>query len=252
MKNSEPRAMQQIRSVAVIMPIFNERRSVGATVRAVGIFAQQNPRYRFLFVDDGSGDGTDEALREAIRLQNVGNITSFHCDRNRGKWAAIRTGAGQVEADALCILDADLAYSLDHLPLIEEALGSSDVAIGSRRLTPSRLRPSLRRHIMGEAFNRLVRLILGLPYRDTQAGIKGFRLQAARRLFGKSGIEGFGCDAEILFLAKKYGMRVTEIPAHVSDDHFYKKGKLKLIRDSAIMFSELLLIRLKDLSGRYD
>ena len=105
---------------------------------------------------------------------------------------------------------------------------------------------------MGKGFNRLARLILNLPFRDTQAGMKGFRREAARAILPKTGIRGFGFDVELLFIAKKLGFHITEIAAAESKEHSYKKGKLKLMKDSVIMFCNLLLIRWKNLRGQYD
>lgn len=243
---------QDIRSVAVILPIFNECDLVEEAVTAVSAFAARNPDYHFLFIDDGSDDGTAEILRDVISRQGNNAVTYFHLARNQGKGAAIRTGFNRVEADALCFIDADLAYSLDHLTQMEERLRTHDVVIGSRKMGAAITRPSLRRHLLGESFNRLSRFILKLPYKDTQAGLKGFRLKAARRLFEKSSFNGFGFDVELLFLARKWGLKITEIPARVNDRHSYKKGKLKLMRDSTIMLLNLLLIRWKDLTGEYD
>jgi len=242
---------QEIRSLAVILPIFNECSMVEETVNAVSAFAARNPHYYFLFMDDGSNDGTAENLREAISRQGNNAIACYHHARNQGKGAAIRTGFSMVEADALCFMDADLAYSLEHLKQMEEKLRTADVVIGSRKLEAEIARPSLRRHILGESFNRLSRLILNLPFKDTQAGLKGFRRQAARRLFEKSRFDGFGFDVELLFLARKWGMKITELPARVNDRHSYKKGKLKLMKDSTIMFLNLLLIRWRDITGGY-
>ncbi len=124
--------------------------------------------------------------------------------------------------------------------------------IGSRRLSAGKVvRPSLRRRVLGETFNRLARIILNLPFRDTQAGLKGFRFEAAQRIFGKSSIPGFGFDAELLFLARKFGYSISEVPVNVSDRHSYKKGKLKLMRDSVTMFFNLLLIRGRNFAGKY-
>ncbi len=244
--------MTEIRSAAVILPTFNESGGIEASVNSVSAFAARNPDYYFLFVDDGSSDGTVEILKNAVSRQGQRNVAFFRYEKNQGKGFAVKTGFGKVEADALIFLDSDLAYPLDHLKLIKEGLETSDVVIGSRKLLPGKKRPSLRRHILGEGFNRLSRLILNLPYKDTQAGLKGFRLQAARRIFEKSGIWGFGFDVEILFLARKFGLSISEISAIESENHLYKKGKLKLMKDSVIMFFNLLLIRWKDFSGKYD
>lgn len=243
---------QEIHSVAVILPIFNECGLVEEAVNAVRTFAVRNPHYQFLFVDDGSDDGTAEILRDIITGRGENAIAYFHHARNQGKGAAIRTGFSMVEADALCFIDADLAYSLDHLKQMEESLTTNDVVIGSRKMTAETTRPSLRRHILGEIFNKLSRLILKLPFQDTQAGVKGFRLPAARRLFEKSSLNGFGFDVELLFLARKWGMPIAEIPARVNKRHSYKKGKLKLMKDSTTMLMNLLLIQWKDLTGKYD
>lgn len=242
---------QKIKSVAVILPIFNECDIVAEAVAAVAAFAEQHPHYSFLFIDDGSDDGTAELLSATIAQHKKAPIACFQHTRNQGKGSAIRTGFSRVEADAVCFLDADLAYTLDHLLQVEEKLNTHDLAIGSRKLIPGRPRPSLRRHILGESFNRLSRLILNLPFKDTQAGLKGFRLPAARRLFAKSSLSGFGFDVELLYLARKWELQVAEIPARVNDQHAYKKGKLKLIKDSSVMLLNLLQIRWRDFTGKY-
>jgi dolichyl-phosphate beta-glucosyltransferase len=242
----------EIHSVAVILPTFNERNNIEQMVGEVSVFAAENPHYRFLFVDDASNDGTDEILGATVKGQKQSNISFFRCDKNRGKGNAVRTGFERVEADVFCFIDSDLAYSPDHLKLLEEGLRTSDIVIGSRRLSSGRVRrPSLRRRMLGETFNRLARVILNLPFHDTQAGLKGFRFQAAQRIFGKSSIPGFGFDVELLFLARKFGYSISEVPVNVSDRHSYKKGKLKLMKDSVIMFFNLLLIRLRNFAGSY-
>ncbi len=126
------------------------------------------------------------------------------------------------------------------------------MVIGSRNLPASSNAPrTWRRRILGNGFNWMVRRCVGLPYRDTQAGLKGFRSAAARRLFAKARVRGFSFDVEILYLAKKYGYRVAEVPVRVGADHSYKGSKLKLMKDSLRMFWGLFRIRLYDLAGLY-
>ncbi len=241
-----------IRSIAVISPVFNERKTIEAMVNSAAAFAVRNPQYRFLFMDDGSDDGTGEILRTAVSSRMQKNIGFLQYEKNMGKGYAVRTGFENVDADALCFIDSDMAYAVDQLKLIEYALQRSDVVIGSRSVDSTRGNSSLRRKIMGEGFNRLARLILNLPFRDTQAGLKGFRREAARAILPKTTIRGFGFDVELLFVAKKSGLSITEISAAESKQHSYKKGKLKLMRDSVIMFCNLLLIRWKNFRGQYD
>ncbi len=252
-KRSDNVPKKEINSLAVILPIYNERGIIGEMIDSVEAFAAENPHYYFLFVDDGSDDGTAEILKAAVDKQSQANIAFFHCEKNLGKGYAVKIGFEMAEADALCFIDSDMAYSLDHLKLIEEKLQTNDVVIGSRKLTTSwKKRSSLRRQIMGECFNCLVRRMLDLPFRDTQAGVKGFRFKAARRIFEKLAVMGFAFDVELLFLANKFGFGIAEIAAQENEKHRYKKGKLKLIKDSLIMFSHLLLIRLRNFTGSYD
>jgi glycosyltransferase involved in cell wall biosynthesis len=252
----------EIRTMGVVMPAHNEKSSIAESVRLAGEFAARNSGYKFLFVDDGSADGTAEIMKASIDGRAPGEVGFIAYPENSGKGYAVKTGfeafltgacpAGPEAPEALCFTDADLAYSLEYLPVLRQELREYDIVIGSRRLAPRRRWPYLRRRILGECFNRMARLLLGLHYRDTQSGLKAFRPEAARRIFEKSRVRGFCFDVEVLFLAKKFGLRVKEVPVTESDMHEYKIGKLKLMRTSVIMFWNLLLIRAADLRGLYD
>jgi hypothetical protein len=153
--------------------------------------------------------------------------------------------------DFLCFTDGDLAYSFDHIDKLQEALTQFDVVIANRRLIPQHENTSLRRRILGNIFNCLVRFILGMPYRDTQAGLKAFRLHVAKAIFQRQKIAGFAFDAEILFVAHQQGFSVGEIAIRVNDHHSYKKGKVRLLRDSLRMLRDLFQIRLNGARGLY-
>ena len=140
-----------IRSVAVVSPVFNEQKTIETMVNSAAAFAVRNPQYRFLFVDDGSDDGTGEILRTAVSSRMQENISVLRYERNMGKGYAVRTGFENVDADALCFIDSDMAYPLEQLKLIEDALQRSDVVIGSRSVNSTRGNSSLRRKIMGES-----------------------------------------------------------------------------------------------------
>ena len=157
-----------------------------------------------------------------------------------------------MDADAYCFMDADMAYSTDYLKVIKEKLEGADIVIGSRSLY-SRLSGELAiiRPLMGRSFNWIVRSALGLPFRDTQAGLKGFRREAAECLFRKSNVSGFSFDAEILFLARKCGLWVEEFEVRASGEHEYKKG-WRLPSMSLAMFRDLLHIKWRNFKGQYD
>lgn len=241
-----------MKTVTVILPIYNEARIVEKVFEAVHAFAARNPSFEFLFVDDGSLDGTAQLLLEKIKQADNGRVRLHSYAENRGKGHAVKTGVTQSDSDLVCFTDGDLAYSLDHLPSLVDALKSCDMAAGCRSLVEGQERSiQLSRRIMGWMFNRLVRLLLNLPYRDTQAGLKGFRRETADRIFALQRISDFCFDAELLFLARRFGYRIGEIPAAVLETHAYQGSKVKLVRDPFRMFFSLLRIRCNSLVGRY-
>ncbi len=232
--------------VAVILPVHNEAWLIGSVLGQVTDFARSHPDWRFLFVDDGSSDETPRLIREHLDRDGMNaRIELLALDPNRGKAGAVRTAVLQAEEPVVLFTDGDLAYSLDHLLELEKALGDTDVAIGSRALaTGPQTNITLERRLFGAGFNLLARTITGLPYRDTQAGLKGFRREAARLLFTHQRIDDFAFDAELLFLARRYGLSVSEIPANVSARHSYKKSRVNMLRDPLRMLASLVRMRL--------
>lgn len=238
--------------VSVILPVYNQFRHAAEVFDTVLGYARRSPGYHFVFVDDGSTDETFRILQERVRAAQDQRVSAISYVPNRGKGHAVKTGAAKCDGDIICFMDGDLAYTLDHLVTLVEGLRSHDVVIGSRHLSGRRQENiSLRRRVLGWAFNRLARWILHLPYPDTQAGLKGFRRHVARRLFGAQRIHGFSFDAEMLFLARRYGYRIAQVPAQVSAGHSYNTGKIRLLRDSLIMLAELVRIRYHALRGSY-
>ena len=239
--------------VDVVLPLYNEAKQVEGVIRRGAIFASEHTEYRFTFVDDGSADGTPELVRALLRELAQDNLRLIAMPRNSGKFRAIRAGFERSTAKVVCFTDGDLAYSLDHLPRLVEALKHADVAIGSRDLVGAdEGRPGVLRRFTGKSFNALARGVLAIPYRDTQAGLKGFRTAAARKLFGKQRLRDFCFDAETLFLARRLGLRIVEVPAKVSPSHSAKRSSVKVARDSVRMLAGLVRVRLNQIRGRYD
>jgi len=248
-----PRPSQiNIEKVAVVLPAFNEREVIGRAVESAIEFSEHNPDYHFLFVDDGSTDGTVEVLKKSLSEHRTGNVSFVGYETNKGKGHAIRTGFEMMEADAYCFMDADMAYSTDYLKVIREKLEAADIAIGSRSMY-ARMSGELEiiRALLGRSLNWIVRSALGLPFRDTQAGLKGFRREAAKYLFKKSNVSGFSFDAEILFLARKRGYWVEEFEVRARREHEYKGG-WHLPSMSLAMFRDLLHIIWRNFKGLYD
>jgi dolichyl-phosphate beta-glucosyltransferase len=237
----------------VILPVYNEAKIIGRVFREVSLFTRQHPDFGFLFVDDGSSDNTAGTLTELIGRPADSSLAMLSYSPNGGKGLAVWRGMQQSDSEFLIFTDGDLAYSLDHLPLLVEALKTHDVVMGSRNLTGGKQKNiQISRRIMGWGFNLLARMVLKLPYRDTQAGLKGFRLEAAKRIFTKQQIFDFCFDAELLFLARHLGFRIAEVPARVSESHAYRGSQVNLWRDPPKMLFSLIRIRCNSTLGRYD
>jgi hypothetical protein len=153
--------------------------------------------------------------------------------------------------EILLFSDADLSAPIEQAAKLFEAIASGfDVAVGSRWLEPSLQahRQSLPRQLYGRSFNLVLRILLGLNFKDTQCGFKAFSRSAAHKLFPLQTIEGWGFDAELLYLARRLGLEVKEVPVVCSD----RAGtRMHPLRDGMRMLAEVLAIRRNGLQGRY-
>jgi dolichyl-phosphate beta-glucosyltransferase len=239
-----PRMPEQ--RVTVVVPAFNEARRLPALLdfleaRGAEVFAAAGLELaKVIVVDDGSTDGTAAVARSrnetgvALRVLELG--------RNRGKGAAVRAGMLAAAEPLGLLADADMSTPFEEVAKLARALEEgADIAIGSRGLPESDIvvhQPSYR-ELAGKTFNLGLRLLTGLPYRDTQCGFKLFRLGAARRLFELQRIEGFAYDAEILVLARRDRLRVAEVPVRWLDD---PATTVRLVGASSRMARDLLRI----------
>ena len=171
---------------------------------------------------------------------------------NRGKGYSVRNGMLNARGDILLFSDADFSSPIhESVKLIDAIEQGADVAFGSRWLLAETQtkRQSLLRQFVGRAYNLLLRVMLGLPYKDTQCGFKAFTRRAAEVIFTRQQIEGWGFDPELLFIARKFGLKMTEVAVEWANDD---RSKVNPIMDGIKMFCELLTIRLSSLSGQYD
>jgi hypothetical protein len=237
-------------SVLLVLPVFNEGPEVVRVCRAIRPFLVKNRNASVIVVDDGSSDGTAEIFRR--RLRGLKRVTVMGLHDNGGKGRAVRLGFAGAKQDLLVFMDGDLAYSLRHLKPMLSALKKHDVVIGSRSMAPQ-AEGSIpaRRALLGWGFNRLACGVFGFNYPDTQAGCKGFQRRAARELFLRQKVDGFAFDAELLYLARKLGLKVGQIPVQVSGAHSYKTSQVKLTADTLLCLWDFLWIRLRSWTGQY-
>ena len=206
--------------------------------------------FELLVIDDGS---TDRTVEEAIGFSNGNpNIRILRNPGNRGKGFSVRHGMLEARGEIVLFTDADLSTPIEEADKLLMALRERDydAAIGSRGMDRSliEVHQSAFREEAGNLFNRLVRRIAGLEFSDTQCGFKAFRRERTAIIFEQQRIESFGFDPEILFLAKRHGLRVAEIPVRWSHN---SATKVNVIRDGIRMFLELLVIRWNSVRGLY-
>lgn len=171
---------------------------------------------------------------------------------NRGKGYSIKHGVLMAEGEFVLVSDADFSTPIEELPrlLHEVAAGKRGIAIGSRGLPDSRveIHQPVWRETMGRCFNALVRALTGLPFKDTQCGFKVMRRDLVLPVFRAARTEGFAYDVELLYLARKAGISVVEIPVIWRDA---PGSKVRALSDSFAMLKEILAIVIRDRRGRY-
>ena len=235
--------------LSVIIPAYNEALRLPRTLERIAAYANQFDReVEVLVVDDGSTDGT-AAVAEAFR----GKIPALRVvpnGRNRGKGFSVRHGVGEAHGRIALFTDADLSAPIEEADKLIAALEHFDVAIGSRAVNRSLItvHQSPRREFAGILFNKIVRVILRLPFVDTQCGFKAFLREPCRIIFEQQRIERFGFDPELLYLARHHGLRAVEIPVRWGHS---PATKVSMLRDSMQMFADVFRIRWNALVGRY-
>jgi dolichyl-phosphate beta-glucosyltransferase len=234
---------------SVIIPAYDEERRMPASLERVTAFIQkQLYPIEVIVVDDGSQDGTAAIVEGfAEKYPFVTLVRNPHS----GKGAAIRTGIARGQGQYLVVSDTDLSVPIEELPkFLPPVLDSYDVAIASREVQGAqRINEPYYRHLMGRVYNLLVRLVAVPGIQDTQCGFKAFRREVAREIFPFQTIEGWGFDVEILFIARRFGYQVVEVPVVW---YYGAESKVSPVKDTIGMFAELLQVRRNARQGLYD
>jgi glycosyltransferase involved in cell wall biosynthesis len=237
--------------LSIVVPAFNEERRLPQTLdKILAYLAKHKRSSEVVVVDDGSRDATAEVAEGFAKLHK--QVRMLRNPGNRGKGYSIRHGVREAAGEWILFTDADLSAPIEELEKLFRAIEEhgAQVAIGSRALDRSLIgvHQSWFRENAGRLFNLLMRIIVGLPFWDTQCGFKLFRRDAAQDAFGRGVIDGFGFDVEVLYIARKLGHKIVEVP--VRWDHA-DGTKLHMTGDSAKMFADLLWVRWNDWRGVY-
>ena len=235
--------------LSIIVPSFNEEQRLPGSLEKIAAFVRERrPNTEVIVVDDGSTDKT-AAVAESYKgkiplLRVLSNGT------NRGKGFSVRHGSLEAQGNVILFTDADLSSPIEEGEKLLAALATHDVAIGSRAVDRSLIEAhqSAFREFAGIVFNRIVRIMLRLPFVDTQCGFKAFRRERCRIIFEQQTIERFGFDPELLYLARHHGLSTVEVPVRWAHS---PATKVSLLKDSVQMFLDVFVIRWNALEGRY-
>jgi len=206
--------------VEVVVPVFNEERDVGRNIARLHAHMERTMPYswRITIVDNGSTDSTPHvALDVAADLDRVSVVRL----ERKGRGRALRTAWLASSAAVVAYMDVDLSTGLGALqPLLAPLLaGDADIAIGSRLLRDSHVARGLKRELISRAYNWLLRAVFHTDFRDAQCGFKALRRDVAAHLVPLIEDDSWFFDTEMLVLAARNGLRISEIPVDWIDDN---------------------------------
>jgi dolichyl-phosphate beta-glucosyltransferase len=235
---------------SIIIPAYNESRRITASLdKVLAHIAERAWNAEVIVVDDGSRDATASIIRGYAERHSAVHL--LQNPKNSGKGYSVRNGMLHAQGEFLLFSDADLSSPIYESSKLFAALANgADVAIGSRWLRSELQteRQPFYRQFFGRIFNLLLRIVLGLKFKDTQCGFKAFSARAAKLLFPRQKIERWGFDPELLFLANRFGLSVSEVAVEWAHD---ERTKINPVTDGTRMFMEMLKIRWWSLTGHY-
>jgi dolichyl-phosphate beta-glucosyltransferase len=234
--------------LSIIIPAHNEEhRLPGSLDKIVAFLGRQDYQAEVIVVENASQDNTAGVVKEfMVRYPFISLIE----EKRRGKGLAVKRGILAGRGQYLFICDADLSMPIEEVAkFLPPQLQDYDVAIASREVEGARRygEPAYR-HLMGRVFNFLVRLLAVPGFQDTQCGFKCFRREVAHDIFPYQTMGGWGFDVEVLFIARKRGYRIVEVPINW---YYSPSSRISPIKDTFSMLRELLKVRLNDWRGIY-
>ncbi len=237
-------------NISIVIPVYNEENRINKTLDKIRHFLSNHRLSdEVIIVDDGSTDATYTIVSDYAKRNK--NVRIIRNDQNKGKGFSVKRGVLAATGDTILFTDADLSTPIEELKIFLPHLNKHDIVIASRGLERSRIivkQPKFRQ-LLGKIFPFIVQLLLRLNIKDTQCGFKLFRAAAAKEIFSRQRLDGFAFDAEVLFVAKKLGYRIKEIPVEWAN---VGGSKVKVIRDPFLMLFDVFRVWTYGILGAYN
>lgn len=227
---------------SIIVPCYNETRRIDNLIRIFTFLRKLKRTWEVIVVNDGSSDDTLTKLK-ILKKKYDFNLISY--SKNRGKGYAVKKGMLTARGEHRLFLDVDLSTPIETIDKFAEFVDKNDVVIGTRRnkLSKVLVHQSPLRENLGRVFTFLSQVVLGANISDFTCGFKCFSETSAEKIFAKTRIYRWGFDSESLFLAKKYGFSIKEVPVTWKND---QGTRVKFPGDIINSLTELLRIRFFD------
>lgn len=236
--------------LSLVVPAYNEGKRIGANLRIIEAYlASLEKPYEIIVVNDGSSDNTADVARDYAGIS--GNVKLISYELNRGKGYAVRQGVLAARGEYIGFSDADLSAPVSEMSKLFEAMFKGyDIAVGSRAVKGSNIttHQPLYRELGGKGLNLIIRLFAVPGIHDTQCGFKLLRSKAAKEIFERCILDGWGFDIEVLYLARKLGFAVSEVP--VQWGHA-ESSSMRALKAGIDVIKDIIRIRTHsyDLSG---
>ncbi|MFC1690536.1 dolichyl-phosphate beta-glucosyltransferase [Nanoarchaeota archaeon] len=235
------------KEISIVIPAYNEEKRIGNSLKKILSYLKKNKfNFEIIVVDDGSTDNTIKIVKKINS-----NIRIIKNNSNKGKGFSVRKGILSANKQLILFSDADLSTPIEELPRLIKAIEDDyDLAIGSRAITGAKIEihQPFYREAIGRIFNKIVQTIATWGIKDTQCGFKLFKKKTAKEIFSRLTINNFGFDVEAIFIAKKKGYKIKEIPITWINS---AGSKVSPVKDSIKMFLDLFKIRIYSLLGKY-
>lgn len=231
-------------TLSVVIPMYNEEKIAAQTATALSAYFDKkfpDGDYEIVFSDDGSRDNCAARVK-ALALPHV-KVVGY--PDNRGKGSAIREGIQRCEGESIVYTDCDLAYGCDAIYEIHQKRlhDGSALTIGSRNLSKDGYEGyTFLRKVMSKTYIKVISFLAGFCYSDSQCGIKCIDGKAAKNIFSRCTVNGFAFDLEVLILADKLGMKITEMPVRIIN-HRESESKVSPLKDAVKMIRDVSRIK---------